>query len=67
VEGLEEENVVFTLVPVIEELNQEHLMEPSVSSSADIKHAGIEPKKAGKSNKGLTGIAQLAALESEEK
>uniref|UniRef100_A0A8D2AX75 Developmental pluripotency associated 2 n=1 Tax=Sciurus vulgaris TaxID=55149 RepID=A0A8D2AX75_SCIVU len=40
-EELDEENVILTLVPVIEEPKQELLMETSVSSTADIKH----PKK----------------------
>nr|XP_002714071.2 developmental pluripotency-associated protein 2 [Oryctolagus cuniculus] len=50
-EALDEDNVILTLVPVVEEPKKEHLVEPSVSSTADIKPADIKSKKPWQSNK----------------
>jgi hypothetical protein len=58
-EKLEEEYVILTLTAVIEEPNQEHLMEPSVSSSADIKHAEHFPCPKPNCNKPILPLSTI--------
>ena len=43
--AIDEENVILTLVPVNEEITEDHQMEPGVSSALEVKSTNDEGMK----------------------
>ena len=66
-EVLGEENMVLTLIPVNEEIVEDHQTESSVSSTSEVKVESLSPDDQGMRTTGWAQFAAPPALEAQEK